>query len=196
MSLELIIGCMFSGKSSELIRRLKRFKAINKNVLVINSAKDTRATESVLKTHDNVTFDCIKTDSLADVVTTPEYIAADVIGVDEAQFFNNLISFAEYSMANDKHLIVAGLDGDYQQHFFGEILCLVPLANTIDKLSAYCMECKDGTLAHFTKRTLNSTNHHQEMVGAGDIYMAVCRKHIKDHEADMVISEYIKNTFN
>jgi thymidine kinase len=69
---------------------------------------------------------------------------------------------------------------------------LVPLANTIDKLSAYCMECKDGTLAHFTKRTLNSTNQ-QEMVGAGDIYMAVCRKHIKD-EVDEVILEYIKES--
>jgi len=195
-SLELITGCMFSGKSSELIRRLKRFRAINKKVLVINSTKDTRSPDSVVKTHDNVTFDCVKTTRINDVIIMPEYIEADIIGIDEAQFFGNLIRFVEYSLANGKHLIVAGLDGDYRQRFFGEILCLIPMANTIDKLSAYCMECGDGTLAHFTRRTSGGGNL-QELIGAEDVYKAVCRKHLMEDRAaetvtNAVITEYIK----
>jgi thymidine kinase len=68
MGLSIIMGNMFSGKTSELIRRLKRLKVIGKNILVINSAKDTRSPDEVLKTHDNVKFNCYKTHDLFDLM--------------------------------------------------------------------------------------------------------------------------------
>jgi len=174
--LELIIGCMFSGKSSELICRLKRHKAIGNQVLVINSTKDTRNSSNVLQTHDGVTFECVKTADLLTLKTHPKFQTADIIGIDESQFFSHLEEFVRESLDLNKKVLVAGLDGDFQQKTFGEILSLVPLAEKVDKLHALCMDCRDGTLASFTKRTVQSDD--QELVGAGDLYKAVCRKHL------------------
>lgn len=168
---------MFSGKSSELIRRLKRHKAIGENVLVINSNKDTRNASNVLQTHDGVTFECVKTHDLLSLKTHPKFQEAAIIGIDESQFFSHLIEFVKDSLEFGKKIIVVGLDGDFQQKIFGEILSLVPLADKIDKLHALCMDCKDGTLASFSKRLIPSEN--QELVGASDIYKAVCRTHLK-----------------
>lgn len=78
-TLEIILGGMFSGKTSEMIRRLKRFRAINQSVLVINSAKDTRNAQEVLQTHDGITFDCVKTDYLIEVPLTASVIAVDEV---------------------------------------------------------------------------------------------------------------------
>jgi thymidine kinase len=192
--LELILGCMFSGKSSELIRRLKRYQAIKKNILVINSIKDTRSENEVLKTHDNVFFECVKIDNLMELILTPQYKNTKIIGIDESQFFSNLISFVEYSLKHNKHLIISGLDGDFKQNLFGETLFLIPLADQVDKLSAYCMECNDGTLAPFTKRTTGLSNV-QEVIGTNDIYKAVCRYHLVDEEVDQLIEECIKENF-
>jgi len=170
-TLEIIMGNMFSGKTSEMIRRLKRFKAINESVLVINSTKDTRNPMDVLQTHDKVTFDCIKTDCLSDVS-----LNANVIAVDEAQFFKGLRPFVERALAEGKHVILAGLDGDYRQQVFGELLTVVPLANKVTKLTALCMVCLDGTTGPFTKRLSSDTS--QELVGDSCHYQAVCRKHL------------------
>jgi thymidine kinase len=110
MSLEIILGGMFSGKTSEMIRRLKRFRAINESILVINSSRDTRSESSVLQTHDKATFDCVKTEYLVDLE-----LSANVIAVDEAQFFKGLRPFVERALAANKHVLLAGLDGDYKQ---------------------------------------------------------------------------------
>ena len=174
--LEIIIGGMFSGKSSELIRRLKRHRVIGDRILVINSSKDTRNENNVLETHDKETFECLKTNNLLEVTTCKQYQGANVIAVDETQFFDNVRFFVEQAMKDNKHVILAGLDGDFRQHIFGELLYVIPLADDITKLKALCMECMDGTLGPFTKRTIGSSL--QELVGAGDIYRAVCRKHL------------------
>ena len=174
--LEIIIGGMFSGKSSELIRRLKRHQVIGDSVLVINSKKDTRNRGSVVQTHDRETFECIKTNDLLEVAALINYHNAKVIAVDETQFFGNLRFFVEQAMKDKKHVILAGLDGDFRQQMFGEILTLIPLADEVTKLKALCMDCMDGTLGPFTKRTIGDTL--QELVGASDIYKAVCRKHL------------------
>ena len=174
--LEIILGCMFSGKSTELIRRLKRYKAIGENVLVINSATDTRSSEQVLKTHDGVTFDCVKIKNLVDLLTHPAFKNSKIIGIDEGQFFKDLHVFVENALWLEKHVIVASLDGDSNQKVFGQTLSLIPLADEVDKLKALCMECNDGTPAPFTKR--NFQGGEQEIVGSKDIYTAVCRKHL------------------
>jgi thymidine kinase len=174
--LEIIMGSMFSGKTSELIRRLKRHQVILDKILVINSKKDTRNMSEVLQTHDKNTFSCVKTVNLMSVVGTDEYYSADVIAVDEAQFFEGLRPFVEAALKEEKHVILAGLDGDFRQRVFGELLELIPLADDVTKLKALCMECMDGTLGPFTKRT--SSRMEQELIGECDVYRAVCRRHL------------------
>ena len=83
---------------------------------MINSARDSRNEASVLQTHDKVTFDCVKTEYLVDVE-----LNANVIAVDEAQFFTGLRPFVERALKANKHVILAGLDGDYKQQVFGEV---------------------------------------------------------------------------
>lgn len=167
---------MFSGKSSELIRRLKRHRVIGDQILVVNSSKDSRNVNSVLQTHDKETFECIKTCNLLELPTGQLYKNAKVIAIDEAQFFNNLRFFVEEAMKDNKHVILTGLDGDFQQRVFGELLLMIPLADDVTKLKALCMDCMDGTLGPFTKRTIS--NSLQELVGDSSIYRAVCRKHL------------------
>jgi len=171
MSLELVVGGMFSGKTSEMIRRLKRFQVIGKKILVVNSAKDTRNPLSVLQTHDKTTFNCVKTDSLEAI----QFGDVDVVAIDEAQFFTGLRPFVERALGEDLHILVAGLDGDFRQKTFGEILTLVPLADDVTKLKALCMVCMDGTPGPFSKRL--TSDEHQELVG-DTCYMATCRKHL------------------
>ena len=172
MSLKIIMGNMFSGKTSELVRRLKRYEVIGKRILVINSSKDTRCLEHVLRTHDNMKFDCIKTDDLNEL----NYQDVDVIAIDEAQFFIGLKVFVEKVLKRGKTIILTGLDGDYKQDKIGEILDCIPLADKVFKLSAMCMKCMDGTHGPFTKRIVNSDK--VELVGGKEMYMAVCRKHL------------------
>lgn len=171
MSLEIIMGGMFSGKSTELIRRVKRHGVIGKKVLVVNSSKDVRSSEDVVRTHDAQTYHCVK---LTDLIgcSIEDY---DVIAVDEAQFFQGLRSFVEIALSQGKHVILAGLDGDFRQRPFGEIFDVLPLADEVLKLCALCMTCKDGTLGPFTKRCV-STSQVQELIGGSEVYRASCRK--------------------
>ena len=172
MSLKIIMGNMFSGKTSELVRRLKRYEVIGKRILVINSSKDTRCLEHVLRTHDNMKFDCIKTNNLNEL----NYDKVDIIAIDEAQFFIGLKVFVKKALVDGKTIILTGLDGDYKQDKIGEILDCIPLADKVFKLSAMCMKCMDGTHGPFTKRIVNSDK--VELVGGKEMYMAVCRKHL------------------
>ena len=179
MGLSIIMGNMFSGKTSELIRRLKRFKVMGKNILVVNSAKDTRSSDEVLKTYDNVQFKCHKVYDLFDIIYTDEFESADIIAIDEAQFFPRLKKFIEFVLDApfwDKSIILAGLDADSFQKKFGEIIDCIPYASEVTKLSALCMVCKDGTPGPFTKRTVEDRT--RELIGGSDMYSAVCRKHI------------------
>jgi thymidine kinase len=172
MSLTLIFGCMFSGKSTEILRRVRRYTAVGKTVTLVNSTKDVRCVEDVVCTHDKHTLECVKTDDISSIT----HVTTDVIVIDEGQFFTGLRESVRLMLDNGKHVIVSGLDGDFRQRQFGEIITLIPLADEVVKLYALCMVCRDGTSAPFTKRTVAGTD--QEMVGANDKYMAVCRKHI------------------
>ena len=176
MSLHIIMGNMFSGKTSELIRQLKRQKIIGKQILVINSDKDTRSSQPVLKTHDGVTFNCIKIDELSYLIDNHHFNTADVIGIDEAQFFKNLKGFVEHCLRVGKYIIITGLDGDYKQRKFGEILDCIPLADSVKKLHALCTTCNDGTPGPFTVRTVQ--NSELILVGDTEMYTARCRKHL------------------
>ena len=114
--LELVLGTMFSGKTTETIRRLKRYKIIGEKILVINSSVDTRSAKSELLTHDGCTFSCIKTSKL-------DYnLVGDntVVSIDEAQFFgNDLVAVCSQLANSGLRVIVAGLDMDFKGEPFG-----------------------------------------------------------------------------
>ena len=169
--IELIVGPMFSGKSSELIRRVKRYTRANRECLVIKYKKDTRYTgPDDLSTHDRTTYPAVSAEiKLAEVLE--KALTADVVAIDEAQFFVDLVEFAEGLAKLGKTVLVAGLDGDFEQKPFLPMLYLWPHAETILKLTAIC-DCNAD--AAFTKRIVESTQ--QELIGGAESYVAVCRE--------------------
>jgi thymidine kinase len=174
MSLQLIMGCMYSGKSTELMRRVNRFTAIGKRVAVINHECDTRYTlNPVTQTHDGIQRAAYKVTSL-DQLDLP-WDNIDVVAIDEGQFYKDLVeNVLIFVETYHLHVIVAGLSGDYQRHKFGYMLDLVPYADNLWLSTAYCNICKNGTKASFTKRITSSST--QVDVGSTDKYIAVCRK--------------------
>ena len=171
-TVQIIIGSMFSGKSTELLRRCKTYTAINQKVLVINHTYDTRC-KNEIRTHDNVTFNALKTNNLLDVKITDDI---QIIAIDESQFFNDLYEFVKQHEHKNIVILIAGLDGDSNREMFGQILKCIPLCNSVTKLSAMCSICKDGTLGSFSKR-INAENNEKIFVGASVEYLSVCRKH-------------------
>ena len=173
--LELIIGNMFSGKSSELIRRINRERSINKKILVINYLGDNRYSKDSVTTHDLTKVKCLKLDKL---LSLNENIinGYDSFFIDEAQFFPDLYTFVKMVVEKcNKHVVVSGLDGDSNRNSFGDIIKLIPISDTVDKLTAYCIRCNNGTLGPFTKKI--STSESVVDIGGIDKYLPVCRKH-------------------
>lgn len=181
MSLEIVVGPMFSGKSTYALSYIRRQLAIKKNVVVIKPAIDTRySSESVLVTHDRETSPCIMWDVNDNLFPTQSMQDADVIVFEEAQFFKGLESIVVYILQSmHKSILVVGLDGDAKQCLFGEILRLIPFANKVTKLCALCSRCGDGTEAPFTIK--HSQLVQQVDVGGTDKYEAVCLKHLREH---------------
>ncbi len=170
-SLDIIIGPMFSGKSSELIRRIRRARIRKKNIIVIKPKIDSRYHESKISTHDGSTIECINLDLYGlNKLNIPDNI--NYIAIDEAQFFTGLYDFVNNHMEKARHVLVAGLNGDYKKDKFGEITDLIPIATRITKLSAVCSIC--GKKAHYTYR--KSTQEEQILIGESDIYEARCYK--------------------
>jgi len=167
--IQLILGPMFSGKSTELIRRLKRYEVAQYKVLIVKYAKDTRYDETSIATHDRQLLPAVSATKLTHLTCRARDY--DVIGVDEAQFFPDVLEWSE-EMANcGKVVLLAALDGTFQRKPFPNILELVALAENVIKLSAVCMNCFGE--AAYTKRT--SEEEGIEVIGGADKYMAVCR---------------------
>ena len=174
--IELIIGCMWSGKSTELIRQAKRYSSINKKILIINHESDERYGKNVVSTHDSEQITCISVNSLKHIFDITDYKFIDIILIDEAQFFQDLYNFANKAANEDnKILIISGLDGDFKRNQFGDIIKLIPHAEKVTKLNALCNICNDGSIASFTHRKIKNNN--LNLVGGQDEYMPVCRFH-------------------
>jgi len=166
----LIFGPMFSGKSTELIRRLKRYQVAQYNVLIVKYAKDVRYDEGGIATHCGQTLPALSANVLEELTSkTDDY---DVIGIDEGQFFSDVVDWCETMANKGKIVLVAALDGTFQRKPFSDILNLVPLAEEVTKLSAVCMNCFQD--ASFSKR-ITGDGETVEVIGGADKYMAVCR---------------------
>lgn len=167
--IQLIIGPMFSGKTTELMRRLKRYEVANHKCLIVKYAGDTRYDEENISTHDRQAMAAVKATSLSNLKSASSDFR--VIGIDEGQFFPDIVEFAEYMADAGKVVVIAALDGTYQRQGFPSILTLVPLSESVIKLSAVCMVCYAE--AAYTKR--RGQEKEVEVIGGTDKYMAVCR---------------------
>lgn len=172
MNLEIITGPMFSGKSTELIRRAKLHKLFDKKILVVKPLIDTRSSGE-LKTHDGKTYsdNFIETSELLPE-WTKEY---QVILLDEVQFFTNLTEFITAISHINVTIIIAGLVGDAKQQPFGQIAHVLQYACKIDFLQALCMVCRNGNYASFSKSLEDFEGNIN--IGANDKYIAVCTSH-------------------
>ncbi|XP_050107930.1 thymidine kinase a-like isoform X3 [Malus sylvestris] len=172
-----IVGPMFPGKTTTLLREVQSERGDGRNVAIIKSIKDTRYGLDSIVTHDGVKFPCWPLKDLSSFKQkfSPEaYDQLDVIGIDEAQFFEDLYDFCSEAADRDgKKVIVAGLDGDYLRRKFGSVLDIVPLADSVTKLTARCELC--GKRAFFTLRKTEEMQ--TELIGGADVYMPVCRQH-------------------
>jgi len=173
--IDIIMGCMFSGKSTEIIRLVNRYKALDNKILTINHISDSRYKQNSIVTHNKVSLDCTSLNSLCDVNKMDIYNSLDVIVIEEAQFFDDLYEFVLNAADNDnKIILIVGLDGDSNRNEFGDIIKLIPKCDTVKKLHALCSVCKDGTLACFTKRLVD--NKEQVLIGVNE-FIPVCRYH-------------------
>ncbi|KAL8583300.1 hypothetical protein ACOMHN_043077 [Nucella lapillus] len=168
--IELVIGPMFSGKTTELIRRMKRYRVARYSCLIIKYSGDTRYDLDGVSTHDKQILPAVSTDQLMKVVTEAEQF--DVVGVDEGQFFPDVTSFADMLANQGKVVIIAALDGTFQKKAFGDILNLVPVSESVTKLTAVCTICYRP--AAFTRR--KTQENKVEVIGGEDKYLAVCRE--------------------
>ena len=178
--LELIIGPMYASKSTEVIRRVNRYRAKDLHVLVINHSINNRYGSNHITTHDSVELKCcIIVDKLSDIWDeySEDYKAADIIAIEEIQFFPDAYDFITTALDRDhKQIVAAGLIADYQRKRFGQVLDLIPHAEEILHLKAYCALCVDITDGAFTKRIV-SDNEDQVLVGTKETYLTVCRYH-------------------
>lgn len=179
MSLEVVIGPMFSGKSSYALSYVRRQRAIGKKVIVIKPDIDNRYTnDNYLVTHDKEKIPCMmwKISVPLCQISDTNY---DCFVVEEAQFFTHLHHFCHGLVFHEKKdVLVVGLDGCAQQKKFGEILDIIPMATSVTKLTALCSECRDGTPAPFTKKVNMEWGGEQVDVGGAEKYVAVCLKHL------------------
>ncbi len=173
--LEIVIGPMFSGKTSRLVEIYKQCKLCDIKVTVINHRIDERYDAELLSTHDKVKIPCIKIDKLMDLFANTnekELNTSEVILINEGQFFSDLEKFVKILLQKGKKIFICGLDGDFEQKKFGQILDLVPLCDKITKLTSLCLMCKNGRPGIFSKRISNET---QQTVVGYDNYIPVCR---------------------
>ena len=169
--IEVIAGCMFSGKTEELIRRLRRAQIAKQTVKIFKPKIDTRYSTTAIVSHSDQFLPSILISDINEVLEHSS--SAHVIGIDEAQFFSNDIVEICNKLADEgKRVIVAGLDQDYRGIPFEPMPQLLAIAEYITKTLAICVVC--GNPADKTQRKTKSSE--RVIVGASDIYEARCRK--------------------
>ncbi|MEA2203410.1 MAG: thymidine kinase [Blastocatellia bacterium] len=175
--IEVIAGSMFSGKSEELIRRLRRAKIARQKVQVFKPEVDTRFSQDHIVSHSEMRHESSKTRSAADVLARVEK-DTEVVGIDEGQFFDNeLVEVANTLAQRGVRVIIAGLDQDYTGKPFEPMPQLLAIAEYITKTHAICMKC--GQPANYSQRTFESEE--RVAVGAADMYEARCRRCFVPH---------------
>ncbi|NIS79145.1 MAG: thymidine kinase [Anaerolineales bacterium] len=176
---EVIAGSMFSGKTDELIRRLRRAKIARQKLQVFKPRLDTRYGEGKLASHAGAEFDASAIDG-ASIILDSVDAETTVVAIDEAQFFDDeIIDVVQALAERGIRVLVAGLDMDFRGEPFGPMPTLMTQAERVDKLHAICMVC--GNEASRTQRLIDGHPAHYNdpvvIVGASELYEARCRAH-------------------
>ena len=167
--IEVVCGSMFSGKTEELIRRLKRAKFAKQRVEIFKPAMDVRYSEENVVSHDSNSIASTPIDSSASILLFTSEI--DVVGIDEAQFFDEgLVNVCNQLANNGIRVIIAGLDMDYKGVPFGPIPALCAIADEVTKVHAICVKC--GQLAYVSHRIVK--NDKRVLLGEKDEYEPLC----------------------
>ena len=172
----LLIGCMFAQKTTELLRRVRRYKSIGYKVLVVNYIADTRYGQECIASHDKETEMAVCVDYLRHLdhlVHTGDY---QVIAIDEGQFFGDLFEHVtRWADTLPIHIVIAGLNGTSERQPFGDMLRLIPHAEEVEHLTALCSVCSDGTPAIYSK----FVGDEQKVIhiGGAESFIPVCRAH-------------------
>ncbi|NMB01081.1 MAG: thymidine kinase [Firmicutes bacterium] len=177
--LEVIVGSMFSGKSEELIRRVKRAAIAKQNVLVFKPAIDHRYGVEKVAAHNGMAVDCVPVQRAEDILRQVDD-TTHVVAIDEVQFFtDDVISVCQELVRKGKRVIVAGLDQDFRGEPFGPVPVLMALAEQVTKLNAICVVC--GRFASRTQRLIDGKPARYDdpiiLIGATENYEARCNRY-------------------
>jgi thymidine kinase len=192
---EVICGSMFSGKSEELIRRVRRTQFAKQKIVVFKPQLDNRYAKEAVVSHNGTSFNAIPISRSTDIF---DYIdaAVDVIAIDEIQFFDEEIMKVVQQLADSGHrVIAAGLDQDFRGEPFGPMPALMAVAESVTKLQAVCAVC--GSPASRTQRLINDrpASYHDPiiLVGASEAYEPRCRHHHEVPKTPSALAEAVEN---
>lgn len=172
---------MFAGKTTALLQKVKEAEADNSRVAIVTNALDTRYGTNVCATHTGVSRPAVAVSQLMSLLsedTSPiDMSSVDTIAIDESQFFPDLKEFCVRAVEEQgKTVFAAGLNGDFKRDLFGDIVKLVPFADSVHFLRARCSFCEAP--ASFTLRLVSNEN--QQLVGGTEAYQPVCREHYRN----------------
>ena len=169
--IEVVCGSMFSGKTEELIRRLKRAKFAHQKVEIFKPALDTRYSDVEVVSHDSNHITSTPIESSASMLLLADDV--DVVGIDEAQFFDaDLVNVCEELARRGTRVIIAGLDMDFKCQPFGPMPALMAVADSVTKVHAICVKC--GNLAYVSHRLVDGDK--QVLLGEKMEYEPLCRE--------------------
>lgn len=178
--LQLIIGPMFSGKTSSIIELKKQYDLCEIACCVINYAEDIRYDDTLLSTHDEKKITCMNLLHLSCVLDISVLHKYSVFLINEGQFFPDLFQVVKLLVEKyNKVVYVCGLDGDFKRESFPEMMKLYPIADEIIKKKSLCISCKNGTKALFSHRLTNETD--TKVIGSSN-YIPLCRKCFLDKQ--------------
>lgn len=187
-NLNLILGCMFSGKTSELLNRYNRYNIANKKCLLVKYEDDIRYDDDCVVTHNNIKIPATKALKLCAIDEISKNY--DVICIDEIQFFDDAHIFCDLWANKGKIVEVCGLNGTFERQPFEIISKLIPLCDNITYMKAICI--KHGTDAIFSRRKINNTN--TVVIGGNNIYSAADRKeYFEYYDYDYYLYEQFLN---
>jgi len=169
--IEVICGSMFSGKTEELLRRLRRARIARQTVEIFKPSLDTRYSPEEVVSHDRNAILSTPVEHSGNILLLSSQV--EVVGIDEAQFFDDgLVEVCQQLADQGVRVIVAGLDMDFKRIPFGPIPALCAIADDVTKVHAICVEC--GNLASYSHRLVK--NDKQIMLGETEVYQPLCRK--------------------
>jgi thymidine kinase len=171
---------MFAQKTTELLRRVRRYQSIGYNVLVVNFIADTRYGKECIASHDKEVAKATCVAQLSEINEMVHSQTYQVIAIDEGQFFPDLFHYVSlWADTLPVHIVISGLDGTSDRKPFGDILRLIPHAEEVERLTAFCSICCNGTVAMYSQYIGDVKN--DIAIGGADMYRPVCRAHYLTH---------------